>query len=42
MIGRVDEVAHEAPLMAAPRLLLSMGVDLTRSPIGSGAAAEPR
>jgi hypothetical protein len=34
MIGRVDEVAREAPLMAAPRLLFSRIVWLTHSAIG--------
>jgi hypothetical protein len=29
MTGRVDEAAHEAPLMAAPRLLFSGAAELS-------------
>jgi hypothetical protein len=42
MIGRVDEVAREAPLMVAPRLLFSRAVEVASSAIGPDAAAEQR
>jgi hypothetical protein len=40
MTDRVDEIAREAPLVVAPRLLFCRAVELTYSAIGSDAAAE--
>jgi hypothetical protein len=42
MTGRVDEIAREAPLSAAPRLLFSGAAARAHSAIGSDAAAELR
>jgi hypothetical protein len=42
MTGRVDEIAREALLLAAPRLLFSGTAARAHSAIGSDAAAELR
>jgi hypothetical protein len=42
MTGRVDDIAREALLLAAPRLLFSGAVSLAHSAIGSNASAERR
>jgi hypothetical protein len=42
MIGRVDDIAREALLLAAPRLLFSGAVSLAHSAIGPDAAVALR
>jgi hypothetical protein len=42
MTGRVDEVAREALLLAAPRLLFSGAVEVAHSAFGPVAAAALR
>jgi len=42
MTGRVDDIAHEALLLAAPRLLFSGAVPLAHSAFGPDASAEQR